>query len=172
VSHYRGVVACRILLRQPFCLCESCKQNQHIALLMDKMEEKIAARSMLTGSDLLAKVKDLADASKSELVRECGYVSTKKNGSERLNFTAFYEALLEAKGMTLGDGGKGRAKPGRELSYMAKVHFNGNLMVGKAYTDQLGLQPGDEFEIKLGRKQIQLVPLGSDGEEEGTATAA
>jgi hypothetical protein len=139
---------------------------------MDKMEEKIAARSMLTGSDLLAKVKDLADASKSELVRECGYVSTKKDGSERLNFTAFYEALLEAKGMTLGDGGKGRAKPGRELSYMAKVHFNGNLMVGKAYTDQLGLQPGDEFEIKLGRKQIQLVPLGSDDEEEGTAAAA
>jgi len=173
VSHYRGVVACRILLRQPFCLCESCKQNQHIALLMDKMEEKIAARSMLTGSDLLAKVKDLADASKSELVRECGYVSTKKNGSERLNFTAFYEALLEAKGMSLGaGGGTSRAKPGRELSYMAKVHFNGNLMVGKAYTDQLGLQPGDEFEIKLGRKQIQLVPLGSDGEEEGTATAA
>jgi hypothetical protein len=173
VSHCKGVVACRILLvRQAFCLCESCKQNQHIALLMDKMEEKIATRFMLTGSDLLAKVKDLADASKSELVRECGYVSTKKDGSERLNFTAFYEALLEAKGMTLGDGGKGRARPGRELSYMAKVHFNGNLMVGKAYTDQLGLQPGDEFEIKLGRKQIQLVPLGSDVEEEGTAAAA
>jgi len=33
---------------------------------------------MLTGSDLLTKVKELADASKSELVRECGYVSTKR----------------------------------------------------------------------------------------------
>jgi hypothetical protein len=43
---------------------------------------------------------------------------------------------------------------------MAKVHFNGNLLVGKAYTDQLGLKPGDEFEIKLGRKQIQLIPVG------------
>ena len=126
---------------------------------------------MLTGSDLLAKVKELADASKSELVRECGYVSTKKNGSERLNFTAFYEALLEAKGMSLGDGGKGRAKPGRELSYMAKVHFNGNLMIGKAYTDQLGLKPGDEFEIKLGRKQIQLLPLGSTAEGDTAAAA-
>ncbi|MCU0529967.1 MAG: AbrB family transcriptional regulator, partial [Cyanobium sp. Prado107] len=29
---------------------------------------------MLTGSELLAKVKELGDASKSELVRECGYV--------------------------------------------------------------------------------------------------
>ena len=52
---------------------------------------------MLSGSDLLAKVKELGDVSKSDLVRACGYVSTKKNGSERLNFTAFYEALLEAK---------------------------------------------------------------------------
>jgi hypothetical protein len=51
---------------------------------------------LLTGTDLLAKVKALGDASKSELVRECGYVTTKQDGSERLNFTAFYEALLEA----------------------------------------------------------------------------
>jgi hypothetical protein len=122
---------------------------------------------MLTGSELLAKVKEMGDASKSELVRECGYVSTKKDGSERLNFTAFYEALLEAKGMTLGDGGnKGRGKVGRSLSYATKVQFNGNLMVGKAYTAQLGLEPGDEFEIKLGRKQIKLVPLGSAEEDE------
>ncbi|MFM8603993.1 MAG: AbrB family transcriptional regulator, partial [Cyanobium sp.] len=25
--------------------------------------------------------------------------------------------------------------------------------------------PGDEFEIKLGRKQIRLVPLGAEDEE-------
>ena len=127
---------------------------------------------MLTGSDLLAKVKELGDASKSELVRQCGYVSSKKDGSERLNFTAFYEALLEAKGMTLGDaGGKGKGKGGRSLSYVATVQGNGNLLVGKAYTAQLGLEPGDEFEIKLGRKQIQLIPAGSV-EEDDTAAAA
>ena len=127
---------------------------------------------MLTGSDLLAKIKELGDASKSELVRACGYVSTKKDGAERLNFTAFYEALLEAKGMTLGDaGGKGRGKAGRSLSYVAKVQFNGNLLVGKAYTALLGLEPGDEFEIKLGRKQIKLIPAGS-AEDDDTAAAA
>ena len=49
---------------------------------------------MLTGGDLLTKVKDLGDVSKSDLVRACGYVSEKKDGGERLNFTAFYEALL------------------------------------------------------------------------------
>jgi hypothetical protein len=122
---------------------------------------------MLTGTELLARVKELGDASKSELVRSCGYVSTKKDGSERLNFTAFYEALLEAKGLNLGsDGGKAKGPGGRSLSYVAKVQFNGNLLVGKAYTAQLGLKPGDEFEIKLGKKQIRLIPAdGADDED-------
>ena len=120
----------------------------------------------LSGSELLAKVKELSDASKSELVRECGYVSSKKDGAERLNFTAFYEALLEAKGLSLGDGsGKGRGKGGRSLSYVATVQGNGNLLIGKAYTALLDLNPGDEFEIKLGRKQIKLLPAGAADEE-------
>ena len=122
------------------------------------------AQAMLTGTDLLAKVKELGDVSKSDLVRSCGYVSSKKDGADRLNFTAFYEALLEAKGVSLSDGGS-KGTPGRKLSYVATVQGNGNLLVGKAYTAQLGLQPGDEFEIKLGRKQVRLVPVGGDGEE-------
>jgi hypothetical protein len=122
---------------------------------------------MLKGSDLLTKVKELGDVSKSELVRGCGYVSTKKDGTERLNFTAFYEALLEAKGVSLGDGAAtGKGKGGRKLSYVATVQGNGNLLVGKAYTALLDLKPGDEFEIKLGRKQIRLIPAGSIDEEE------
>ena len=124
---------------------------------------------MLTGSDLLAKVKELGDASKSELVRTCGYVSTKKDGSERLNFTAFYEALLDAKGLSLGSDGGSRVKGGRKPSYVATVQGNGNLLVGKAYTAILGLEPGDEFEIKLGRKQIKLIPAGSMEEEDTSA---
>ena len=123
---------------------------------------------MLTGSDLLAKVKDLGDVSKSDLVKACGYVSTKKDGGERLNFTAFYEALLEAKGVNLAVGGTaGVGKGGRKLSYTAKVQGNGNLLVGKAYTAMLELNPGDEFTIKLGKKAIRLIPAGEteDGDE-------
>jgi hypothetical protein len=68
--------------------------------------------------------------------------------------------------VNLGAGcSKGSGTPGRKLSYVATVQGNGNLLVGKAYTAMLGLQPGDEFEIKLGRKQVRLVPAGSDGEE-------
>jgi len=120
--------------------------------------------TMLTGPELLAKVKDLGDSSKSDLVRSCGYVSIKKDGTERLNYTAFYEALLEAKGMNLGE--SHGAKPGRKLSFNTKVQFNGNLMVGRAYTSLLDLKPGDEFEIKLGRRQIRLTPLGAAPEIE------
>ena len=114
---------------------------------------------MLTGSDLLAKVKDLGDVSKTDLATACGYVTDKKNGGQRVNFTAFYEALLEAKGVNLGDTGvAGIGKGGRKLSYIATVQGNGNLLIGKAYTALLDLKAGDEFEIKLGRKQIRLLP--------------
>ena len=121
---------------------------------------------MLTGSDLLVKVKDLGDVSKTDLATACGYVSEKKDGSQRVNFTAFYEALLNAKGIDLGTGSAGVGKGGRKLSYIAKVQGNGNLLIGKAYTAMLDLQPGDEFDIKLGRKQIRLIPVGGSEEDE------
>ncbi len=54
--------------------------------------------------------------------------------------------------VNVGDGG-------REQSYTTMVQFNSNLLVGKACTGMLELQPGDEFEIKLGKKQIRLVRI-------------
>ena len=121
---------------------------------------------MLTGAELLAKVKDLGDVSKTDMATACGYDSNNKDGSERVNFTAFYEALLNAKGVDLGGGSAGVGKGGRKLSYKAVVQGNGNLLVGKAYTAMLDLQPGDEFTIKLSKKKgVTLVPLGAEDEE-------
>jgi len=120
---------------------------------------------MLTGAELISKVKELGDIPKSEQVRECGYVSTKKDGTDRLNFTAFYEALLEAKGVTLG-ASNGLGKAGRKLSYIATVQGNRNLLIGKAYTALLNLNPGDEFQIKLHRDQIRLVPVNTTNEKD------
>ena len=119
---------------------------------------------MLTGTDLLTKVKELGDVSKTELATQCGYVSKKKDGSDRVNFTAFYEALLGAKGVELG-GNASVGKGGRKLSYIATVQGNGNLLIGKAYTAMLGLEPGAEFDIKLGKKAIRLIPVGGSEEE-------
>ena len=113
------------------------------------------ANQPLTGTALLARVEELGDVSKSDLVRACGYVSTKDDGGERLNFTAFYEALLDAKGV-----GTIRDEPSQgdeELSFLVSVQDDG-ILIEKDYTALLDLKPGDEFEIKLGRKQIRLVP--------------
>ena len=120
---------------------------------------------MLSGADLLTRVKELGDVSKTELATQCGYVSKKKDGSDRVNFTAFYEALLGAKGVELGGDGSGVGKGGRKLSYISTVQGNGNLLIGKAYTALLDLEPGAEFEIKLGKKAIRLIPVGGSEEE-------
>ena len=117
--------------------------------------------TMLTGAELLSRVKELGDCAKTDLARGCGYVVTKKDGSEQVKFTEFYLALLEAKGVSVGGSGAGIGKAGRKLSYKATVQGNGNLLIGKAYTAMLNLEPGDEFDIKLGKKAIRLIPTGS-----------
>lgn len=105
---------------------------------------------MLVGQELLAKVKELSDLNKSDLVRECGYVK-----GDKLCFTQFYEALLEAKGLQMNK----PAKRGRHLTYKTKVQFNGKLQIGENYVKEMGFQPGDEFEIKIGRKSVTLAAV-------------
>ena len=115
---------------------------------------------MLTGSALIAKTKELKGISESERVLACGYFSTSKNGKKRLNFNAYYKAIAIAQGYKSSNENElgGIGKGGRKLSYIATVQGNGNLLIGKAYTALLDLKAGDEFEIKLGRKQIKLLP--------------
>ncbi len=102
---------------------------------------------MLTGAELLSKVKESGHLNKTELVRECGYIK-----GEKLCFTAFYEALLEAKGIALA----GAKKAGRTLTYKTKVQFNGKLAIGEGYVKEMGFGPGDEFEIKVTRNSVTL----------------
>ena len=52
---------------------------------------------MLSGNQLLTTVQSLPDADIKELARTCGYISTRKDGTQKLNFTDFYIALLTAK---------------------------------------------------------------------------
>ena len=105
---------------------------------------------MLVGQELLNKVKELGDISKSELVRECGYIN-----NDRLCFTQFYEALLDAKGLTM----KQPSRRGRHLTYKTKVQFNGKLSIGENYVKEMGFQPGDEFAIKVNRSSITLTAV-------------
>ena len=52
---------------------------------------------MLSGNQLINTVQSLPEADIKEVVRSCGYISTRKDGTQKLNFTDFYIALLAAK---------------------------------------------------------------------------
>ncbi|NDJ19144.1 AbrB family transcriptional regulator [Myxacorys almedinensis] len=119
----------------------------------------------LTGEPLLKKVKELDDLNKEEKARECGYYTVTKNGVERVNMMKFLNALIDAEGIEL-DGKQGtNGRGGRSASYRISVQSNGNLLIGAAYTKQMELTPGDEFEISLGRKHIHLRQVDRQDEE-------
>lgn len=123
------------------------------------------SKEPLTGKELLKVVKENDTLSKRELAKECGYYTVGKGGQTRVNLAEFYDALLTAKGIQL-DPEKSKDGRGREASYTVTVHKNGQIVIGNAYTSEMGLQPGDEFQIKLGYKHIRLVKLGEDDSEE------
>ena len=52
---------------------------------------------MLSGNQLINTVQSLPEADIKEVVRSCGYISTQKNGTQKLNFNDFYITLLTAK---------------------------------------------------------------------------
>ena len=116
----------------------------------------------LTGETLLKRVKELETQSKEEKAKECGYYTVTKNGVERVNMMKFLNALIDAEGIQLDSKQAGNGRGGRSASYRISVQSNGNLLIGSAYTKQMGLQAGDEFEISLGRKHIRLRQLDGD----------
>ena len=119
----------------------------------------------LTGEALIKKVKELEHLSKDEKARECGYYTVTKTGVERVNMMKFLNALIDAEGIELDGRQQANGRGGRSASYKISVQSNGNLLIGSAYTKQMGLQPGDEFEITLGRKHIRLKQLGQGDDE-------
>lgn len=104
----------------------------------------------LTGNELLEKVRALGSLPKEEKARECGYYTVTKNGVERVNMMKFLNALIDAEGIELDSKQPSNGRGGRSASYRISVQSNGNLLIGAAYTKQMGLTPGDEFEISLG----------------------
>jgi hypothetical protein len=101
----------------------------------------------LIGQELIDKVKDLDHLSKTKIAIACGYYRM-VGGEPSPLFVEFYTAILDSKRIHLG--------PHRKLSYRAMVQDNGNIVIGKAYTAMMDLDPGDEFDIKLGKDFIGL----------------
>ena len=111
----------------------------------------------LVGKALLDRARSLSNRPEEQIARACGYVGP----SGRVLRKSFYRALVEAKGYQLpssstpspgggsSSGGSSGAGKGRQAEYRTRVHGNGNLLIGHAYTRRMGLEPGDEFHIEL-----------------------
>jgi hypothetical protein len=122
------------------------------------MSEAIAP---LTGKALLQKVKESGSLSKREQAKVCGYYSISKDSA---NLTEFYEALIQASGIAL-DPESSKDGRGRDANFRVSVHKNGQIVIGSTYTESMGLVPGDEFEIKLGYKNIKLIKINDNNSE-------
>ena len=123
----------------------------------------------ITGKALLQKVKELSHLPRRETAKRCGYYTVTKNNQIRVNLTDFYDAILAARGIPLSPEGEKDGR-GREPTYRVSVHKNGQIVIGSTYTEAMGLKPGDEFTINLGRKHIKLVSIS--GQENSDELAA
>lgn len=116
---------------------------------------------MLVGQALLDRARSLSNRPEDQIARACGYVGP----SGRLLKKSFYRALVEAKGyMIPKSAGSGSGSKGRQAEFRTRVHGNGNLLIGNAYTRRMGLEPGQEFRIELHPEtgSIWLIPLDDD----------
>lgn len=109
---------------------------------------------MLNGQDLIDYVKANELLTQTALARGAGYVRQTRSGKEQVLVKDFYNALLAAKGMEIV---VGRA-PGKAALYETTVHKSGVILLGKTYSRQLGLRPGQVLDIVIEDDSIQLVP--------------
>lgn len=119
---------------------------------------------MLEGKALLERARALGNRPEDQIARACGYVGP----SGRVLRKSFYRALVLAKGYATptaaGASAGGGGTRGRQAEFRTRVHGNGNLLIGNAYTKLLGLEPGQEFRIDLHPETgaIWLTRLGSE----------
>jgi bifunctional DNA-binding transcriptional regulator/antitoxin component of YhaV-PrlF toxin-antitoxin module len=156
-------------------------RHNHNKAVRNGLNQAMAAQSslteaqvpeMLVGQALLERARALSNRPEDQIARACGYVGP----SGRLLKKSFYRALVEAKGYTLpagsgGGGSSGNGAKGRQAEFRTRVHGNGNLLIGHAYTRRMGLEPGQEFRIELHRdsRAIWLTPLDAGSEGDQTA---
>ncbi len=130
--------------------------------LMETYGESASGSSpMLEGKALLDKARSLSNRPEDQIARACGYVGP----SGRVLKKSFYRALVMAKGYKLPlSASESTMSKGRQADFRTRVHGNGNLLIGQAYTRRMGLAPGQEFRIELHEEtgSIWLSPLEQD----------
>lgn len=121
-----------------------------------------ASSGMLQGKALLDRARSLSNRPEDQIARACGYVGP----SGRVLKKSFYRALVEARGYKLPSHIASSPGRGRQADFRTRVHGNGNLLIGHAYTRRMGLEPGQEFRIEVHHEtgSIWLLPIDASTE--------
>ena len=96
--------------------------------------------TMLTGSELLAKVAALGPVPETVAALACGYCT----GDGKAKIAAFKAALLTAHGLSFTKPARAAGKP---LSFNVACQKNGSVILSAGYALLLGLNPGDRVDI-------------------------
>lgn len=113
---------------------------------------------MLTGKELLAEVAKLSKSnlSKAAQAKACGYVRTvqsgERAGEDTVDVTGFLLALVEAQGVTFGEG-RGGFKP---RGYVT-VGSGGHAVIGGAHLRKLGIEPGSKLNVQVDEETQEVV---------------
>ena len=106
--------------------------------------------TMLTGSELLAKVAALGPVPETVAALACGYCT----GDGKAKIAAFKQALLVAHGLSFTKPARTAGKP---LSFNVACQKNGSVILSGGYAQLLGLQPGDRVDITHDEATHELV---------------
>lgn len=131
--------------------------------LLSEISEAKESIKPLEHEKLLQTVRNLVTLNKREKAMACGYYIFTKSGGKRVNTMKFLNALIDAEGIELNTIPNAKGVKGRNINYpITTVQSNGKLTISSDYVKQIGLQPGDELEITLGRKHIRLKMLNRE----------
>jgi bifunctional DNA-binding transcriptional regulator/antitoxin component of YhaV-PrlF toxin-antitoxin module len=83
--------------------------------------------------------------SKRKVMVACGYGGVGADGRKYCRIADFYDAVMAAKGVMVG----ATNTSGRQLSYETRVQKTGTVVIGKSYTERMGLAPGEVLQILL-----------------------
>ena len=127
-------------------------------LTAEGQEGQAGPATPLEGAARLDRARSLSTRPEDQIARACGYVGP----SGRVLKKSFYRALVAAKGYIVPSAAATTAPgKGRQADFRTRVHGNGNLLIGQAYTRRMGFEPGQEFRIELHKESgsIWLSPL-------------
>jgi hypothetical protein len=120
----------------------------------------MAELTRLEGKKLLDFVKERTDLNPAQKAIAAGYVS--KSG--RALSKRFSDAIIKAYGLNLESNAPSRR--GRIASTVGTVQSNGALAIGQTHVKQLGLKPGDKYEIQIIRNTIRVLPYAEEEQAE------